>query len=92
MGNGTDFPSKKRPEASFTNEKKTNYSDSLSAQFQGNPMHMYFTKNSVASASGDTSLLKRTIVSDARQNQAYDILHHLMRKHHEKLSFLTRPV
>src|SRR5260221_10308156 len=41
---GTDFPSKKRPEASFTAEKNTPYSDSLTAQFQGNLMRMFVIK------------------------------------------------
>jgi hypothetical protein len=50
---------------------------------------MFITKNRVAIASGDTSApIKKAIVGVARQNQAYDVLPHSMRKHPEKLSSL----
>jgi Holliday junction resolvasome RuvABC endonuclease subunit len=86
---GTDFPSKKRPEASFTAEKHTPYSNRLTAQFQGNLMHIFVTKNSVAVASDYTSaLIKKAIVGAAGQNQVYDVLRRSMCTHREKLSSL----
>ena len=86
---GTGFPSKKCPEASFTAEKHRPYSDSLTAQFQGNLMHIFITKNRVAVAGDYTSvLIKKAIVGAAGQNQMYDVLRHSMCKHREKLSSL----
>ena len=70
-------------------EKNVSYSDSLSAQFQDNLMHMYILKESVATASGDTSaLIKKAIVDATRQNQAYDVFRRSIGKHREKLSSL----
>jgi len=70
--------------ASATAVKNTHYSDSLSAGFQGNLMHMFITKNSVAAVSGDTSvLIMKAIVGAAGQNQVYDVLRHSMRKYRE---------
>ncbi len=79
------------PEASFIAEKNTQDNDSLTAQFQGNLMHMFITKNSAAVAGDYTSvLIKKALVGAAGQNQVYDILRHSMCKHREKLSSLDK--
>lgn len=57
-GDGTGFPSKMHPKASFATEKNTHYRDSLSAEFQGSLLHIFIPKNSVAVACGYTSALK----------------------------------
>ncbi len=52
-------------------------------------MHMYILKDSVATASGDTSVLIKEAIADAtRQNQAYDVFRRSIGKHREKLSSL----
>ena len=52
-------------------------------------MNKFITKNSVATASGDTSMLiKNAIIGAAGQNQVYDVLRHSLCQHREKLSSL----
>ncbi len=52
-------------------------------------MHMFILKESVAAASGDSSvLIKKTIADATRQNQAYDVIRRSIGKHLEKLSSL----
>src|SRR5260370_20920956 len=88
-GDGTGFPSKMRPKASFAAQKNEQYSISLSAEFQGSFMHTFIPKNSTAAACGDTSaLLKQAIVGAAGQHQVYDVRRHSMHKHREKLNSL----
>jgi len=88
-GDGTGFPSKMRPKASFAAQKNEQYSISLSAEFQGSHMHMFIPKNSAGPTSGYTNaLIMQAIVGAAGQNQLYDVLRHSMHTHREKLSSL----